>query len=109
MKVGFRCNRERGRYFGCTSFLQVNCLKVPYPDSNPALPDAGYIWDGVVEKSGEWLDKAVAYRDSGVATFPIVPLLANLHDDPRWLPFLESIGRSPTQLAAIEFEVELPQ
>lgn len=64
---------------------------------------------GEIDLAFKWLHKAVAYRDSGVATFPIIPLLANLHDDPRWLPFLESIGRSPTQLAAIEFEVELPQ
>ena len=25
---------------------------------NPELPDAGEVWDGVVEKSGEWLDQA---------------------------------------------------
>ena len=35
--------------------------------------------------------------------------LANIHDDPRWLPFLESIGKSPEQLAAIEFKVTLPE
>jgi len=29
--------------------------------------------------------------------------------DPRWLPFLESIDKSPEQLAAIEFEVTLPK
>ena len=34
---------------------------------------------------------------------------SNLHDDPRWLPFLERIGRSPAQLATIEFEVKLPE
>lgn len=36
-------------------------------------------------------------------------LFANIHDDPRWLPLLESIGESPEQLAAIEFEVRLPE
>jgi hypothetical protein len=25
---------------------------------NPQLPDAGEVWDGVVAKSGEWLDQA---------------------------------------------------
>ena len=25
---------------------------------NPELPDAGKVWDGVVAKSGEWLDQA---------------------------------------------------
>ena len=36
------------------------------------------------------------------------PLLISLHADPRWVPFLERIGRSPEQLAAINFEVTLP-
>lgn len=34
---------------------------------------------------------------------------AGVHDDPRWIPFLESIGKSPEQLAAIPFEVTLPE
>jgi len=29
-----------------------------YSVCNPTLPDAGEVWDGVVEKSGEWLDHA---------------------------------------------------
>ena len=33
----------------------------------------------------------------------------NLHDDPRWLPLLESIGESPAQLDAIEFTVTPPR
>ena len=56
----------------------------------------------------EWLDKAVIYNDPGLADIATEPLFANIHRDPRWLPFLESIGRSPEQLAAIEFEVKLP-
>jgi hypothetical protein len=36
-------------------------------------------------------------------------MFSNLYEDPRWLPFLERIGRSPAQLAAIEFEVKLPE
>ncbi len=30
-------------------------------------------------------------------------------NDPRWLPFLESIGKFPEQQAAIEFKVTLPE
>jgi len=37
------------------------------------------------------------------------PFFAHLHDDPRWLPFLRKIGRAPEQLAAIKFDVKLPQ
>jgi hypothetical protein len=39
----------------------------------------------------------------------VSPFFVNLIDDPRWLPFLESIGKSPAQLAAIEFNVPLPE
>jgi len=36
------------------------------------------------------------------------PLYENIRSDPRWPIFLESIGRSPQQLAAIESDVTLP-
>ena len=55
-----------------------------------------------------WLDKAVQYKDPLLKITAPTILFANLHDDPRWLPFLESIGSSPAQLAAIEFNVTLP-
>jgi hypothetical protein len=64
---------------------------------------------GATNSAFEWLDKAVEYNDAGLAEIPVENLFANIHDDPRWLPFLESIGKSPEQLAAIEFEVTLPQ
>ncbi len=65
---------------------------------------------GEADRAFEWLDKAVEYNDPGlVDIFASDILFANLHDDPRWLPFLESIGRSPEQLAAIEFNVTLPE
>ena len=57
----------------------------------------------------EWLDTAVRYNDAGLSLIAVDVQFANVHDDPRWLPFLESIGKSPEQLAAIEFEVSLPQ
>ena len=62
-----------------------------------------------VDRSFEWLDRAVQYSDPGLAQIAVEDLFANIHDDPRWLPFLESIGRSPEQLAAIEFEVTLAE
>ena len=56
----------------------------------------------------EWLDKAVKFKDSGLSSTPVETLFSNIHSDPRWLPFLESIGKSPEQLAAIKFKVTLP-
>ncbi len=61
------------------------------------------------DRAFEWLDKAVEYNDPGLSEIATENLFANLYNDPRWLPFLESIGRSPGQLAAIEFSVTLPE
>jgi hypothetical protein len=57
----------------------------------------------------EWLDKAVEYADSGVSEILTDPLLANLHSDPRWLPFLRKLGMAPEQLAALKFDVKVPR
>ena len=64
---------------------------------------------GEADGAFEWLDKAVEYKDTGLQHIAVEDLFANLHEDSRWLPFLESVGRSPEQLAAIEFEVTLPE
>ena len=56
----------------------------------------------------EWLDKAVEYHDPGLADIPVEPLFSNIHHDPRWLPFLRKIGKAPEQLAAIKFDVKVP-
>jgi len=66
-------------------------------------------WRGEDDHAFEWLDKAVQYKDSGLSSIAVNNLFSNIHDDPRWLPFLESIGRSPAQLAAIKFKVTLPE
>ena len=39
-----------------------------------------------------WLDQAYANHDGGLPSILLAPLLANLHDDPRWQPFLDKIG-----------------
>ncbi len=80
-------------------------------DERAASYNIAYVlaFRGETDRAFEWLDKAVGYNDPGLTGIPLEPLFANIHDDPRWLPFLESIGKSPEQLAAIEFEVRLPQ
>ena len=35
-------------------------------------------------------------------------MLTSLHGDLRWLPFLRKIGKAPEQLAAVKFDVKLP-
>jgi TolB-like protein len=61
------------------------------------------------ERAFEWLDKAVEYGDPGLVDTAIEPLFSNIHSDPRWLPFLDSIGMLPAQLDEIKFEVTVPQ
>ena len=68
-----------------------------------------YAFRDEADKAFEWLEKAILFRDSGLSSVSTQGLFLNIHNDPRWLPFLESIGQSPEQLAAIEFEVNLPE
>lgn len=63
---------------------------------------------GENDRAFEWLAKAAMLRDPGLADITVEPLLASLHSDPRWLPFLRSIGRAPEQLATIRFDVTVP-
>jgi serine/threonine protein kinase/TolB-like protein/Tfp pilus assembly protein PilF len=61
------------------------------------------------DRAFEWLEKAVEYNDPGLSEIPADIFFAKIHDDPRWLPFLESISKSREQLAEIHFEVMLPE
>ena len=64
-----------------------------------------YAFCGDADKAFEWLDKAVAYEDAGLAEVATESLFDKIHSDPRWLPFLRKIGKAPEQLAKIQFKV----
>ena len=64
---------------------------------------------GEADRAFDWMAKVVAYHNAVVANFPNDPFLRNLHNDPRWLPFLQKLGKTPEQLAAIKFEVKVPE
>jgi hypothetical protein len=68
-----------------------------------------YAWIGDSDAAFEWLDRSVQQNEDGLGSQYLRPLLAPLHDDPRWVAFRERTGTSDEQLAAIEFEVTLPQ
>jgi tetratricopeptide (TPR) repeat protein len=68
-----------------------------------------YAYRGEADKAFEWLDKAIEYRDPGIAQIVANNLFDKIHADPRWLAFLHKIGYAPEQLAKIEFKVTLPQ
>jgi TolB-like protein/Tfp pilus assembly protein PilF len=80
-----------------------------YEQEWPYYIATGLAYRGEVDRTFSWLNKAVQHKDTDLAVIAIGSWFTNLHDDPRWLPFLESIGKSPEQLAAIEFEVKLPE
>jgi tetratricopeptide (TPR) repeat protein len=66
-----------------------------------------YAWTDRPDDAFDWLRKA---QETGIAAYTLYdPWLEPLKQDPRWLPFLESIGNSPAQLDAIEFKIALPQ
>jgi tetratricopeptide (TPR) repeat protein len=67
-----------------------------------------YAFRGEADRAFEWLDKAVTIHDPGLIDVAVDPLFANLHEDPRWLPFLRRLGRAPEQLATIKFDVKVP-
>ena len=68
-----------------------------------------YAFRGEADRAFEWLDKAVVYRDPGLSLTAVQWPFSNLYQDPRWLPVLRKIGRAPEQLAAIKFDVKLPE
>jgi TolB-like protein/Tfp pilus assembly protein PilF len=79
-----------------------------YEETRPYTIASSLAFRGEADRAFEWLEKAAAL-DTSEATWNLHdPMFSNIHDDPRWLPFLESIGMSPAQLGAIEFNVIIP-
>ena len=50
----------------------------------------------------------VTQQDARLSEVAREPSFANLLDDQRGLPFLRKIGKAPEQLAAIKFDVKVP-
>ena len=51
-----------------------------------------YAFRGEIDLAFDWLDQAYDNRDGGLAAMLLDPLLANLHEDPRWKPLLDKMG-----------------
>jgi tetratricopeptide (TPR) repeat protein len=51
-----------------------------------------YAVRGEVDKAFEWLGRAYATRDSGMAMMKSLPLFRSLYADPRWGAFLKKMG-----------------
>jgi TolB-like protein/Tfp pilus assembly protein PilF len=68
-----------------------------------------FAFRGEGDRTFEWLDKAVEFRDIALGTIPFDPWWRIMHTDPRWLPLLRRMGKAPEQLAAIKFDVTVPK
>jgi TolB-like protein/Tfp pilus assembly protein PilF len=64
---------------------------------------------GEADRAFIWLDKAALAKDSDLVAVFQDPLFAGIHPDPRWLPFLRKLGKTPEQLAAVPLKVTLPK
>jgi TolB-like protein/Tfp pilus assembly protein PilF len=86
----------------------LDALIRSHGEEDPYAVATALAYRGEVDRAFQWLARSVEAEDGGRIGTHVDPLLANLHADPRWLPFLESIGQAPHQLDAIEFRVSLP-
>jgi tetratricopeptide (TPR) repeat protein len=51
-----------------------------------------YAWRNETDEAFKWLEAALEYRDPGLSNLLSDKYLSNLHDDPRWEPFLDKVG-----------------
>jgi TolB-like protein/predicted Zn-dependent protease len=78
-----------------------------HPDFASAVA-AGYARLGMADEAFEWLDRALQERDGGVLELRAGPILQPLRKDPRYVPLLRRIGLSDEQVAALDFNIEVP-
>jgi tetratricopeptide (TPR) repeat protein len=77
-----------------------------HPDfSSPVA--TGYARLGMTDESFKWLDRALRERDGGVLEVRVGPLYEPMRTDPRWKPFLQRVGLSDEQVAALDFHIEV--
>ena len=57
-----------------------------------------YGYRGDKDRAFEWLERARRQHDPGLGDLLKDPLIANLHDDPRWVAFLHTMGLADDQL-----------
>ncbi|MCH8336209.1 MAG: hypothetical protein IIC61_10020 [Proteobacteria bacterium] len=62
-----------------------------------------YAWHSEFDQAFDYLEALEPGRNNFDR-----PLLRNLHDDPRWEPLVERLGRSTEERDAIEFDIALP-
>lgn len=79
----------------------IKVLHSGYADASPYNIALAHAWRHETDLAIEWLNRAI---DGGHSIFGIKtdPMLAVLHDDPRWQPLLESLDLGDAQVADIQ-------
>jgi len=80
-----------------------------YAEAYPLHIAYVFAFRGEADRAFEWLDKAARGHSLLFNAVAGYPMFANIHADPRWLPFLRKHGLAPEQLAAIKFDVTVPK
>jgi len=70
----------------------LQALIEEYEDGADYQVAFAYAFRGEIDHAFDWLEIAYDNRDAGLASMLVNPLLANLHDDPRWEPLLDKMG-----------------
>ena len=76
-----------------------------------AAYNIGYVqaFRGQSDSAFQWLEREYEISGSrGWHDVAVDPQFANLHGDPRWVPFLTRVGSSPRQLARVRFDPVVP-
>jgi tetratricopeptide (TPR) repeat protein len=68
-----------------------------------------YAWIGDADNTFRFLDESIEKNFPLLGGLGRHPLFRKLHNDPRWLPFLESAGQASDQLARIRLEIDIPK
>jgi tetratricopeptide (TPR) repeat protein len=74
----------------------------------PILIAMAVSFRGQNDEAFEWIERGIENDNWGVSVLHTSILFSSLYDDPRWIALLERLNLSPRQLAAIDFEVSLP-
>ena len=77
-------------------------------DEYPREVATVYAWIADTNKACEWLEKAYALDVEGFYRVIGVPVFRKMHGAPCWTSLRDRMGFSAERLAAIEFEVNLP-
>ena len=91
------------------SAAEVAALEAVWATEQPIIIAQMYGYIGQPDCGFEWIGRDLEDRAALVRGDYVDTLFANLQSDPRWLPLLERIGRSPEQLARVPFDLSLPR